>query len=100
MVARRLLAERAAVRGRRLRRRRSSATTWPGLDEFFVPGQEIFVSRSADDTLALLRTLPDEARLAAAERARARVVSAHTAAHRAAQLESALIEIRDRQRVG
>ena len=73
---------------------------WPGLDEFFVPGQEIFVSRSADDTLALLRTLPDEARLAAAERARARVVSAHTAAHRAAQLESALIEIRDRQRVG
>jgi spore maturation protein CgeB len=73
---------------------------WPGLDEFFVPGQEIFVSRSADETLALLRTLPDEARLAAAERARARVVSAHTAAHRAAQLESALIEIRDRQRVG
>jgi spore maturation protein CgeB len=73
---------------------------WPGLDEFFVPGREIFVSRSAGDTLALLRTLPESARLEAAERARARATSAHTAAHRAAQLEAYLVEVRDRQRVG
>jgi spore maturation protein CgeB len=69
---------------------------WPGLEEFFVPGREIFVSRSAADTLALLQTLPEEARLAAAERARRRVASTHTAAHRAAELEGFLHEVRHR----
>jgi spore maturation protein CgeB len=73
---------------------------WPGLDEFFVPGHEIFVSRSAEDVAALLRTLSDEDRLAAAARARLRVTSTHTAAHRAAELEAYLVEVRHRQRVG
>ena len=68
---------------------------WPGLEEFFVPGREIFVSRSAAETLALLKTLPEDARLAAAERARRRVASAHTAAHRAAELEGFLIAVRN-----
>jgi spore maturation protein CgeB len=71
---------------------------WPGLDDFFVPGDEIFVSRSAAETLALLQTLPEEARLAAAERARRRVASTHTAAHRAAELEGFLYQVRDAQR--
>jgi spore maturation protein CgeB len=73
---------------------------WPGLQEFFVPGEEIFVSRSADKTLAFLRALTEEKRLSVADRARARVTSAHTAAHRAAELEGYLLDIRDRQRVG
>ena len=72
---------------------------WPGLGEFFVPGREIFVSRSADDTLRLLRALPDDVRLEAAERARARVTASHTAAHRAADLETRIVEVRERQRV-
>jgi spore maturation protein CgeB len=72
---------------------------WPGLDAFFVPGREIFVSRSAGETLALLRTLPEDVRLGAASRARARATSAHTAAHRAAELETHLVEVRERQRV-
>jgi spore maturation protein CgeB len=71
---------------------------WPGLEEFFVPGREIFVSRSAADTLALVQTLPEEARLAAAERARRRVTSTHTAAHRAAELEGFLFDVRAAQR--
>jgi len=73
---------------------------WPGLQEFFVPGEEIFVSRSADETLAFLRALTEEQRLSVADRARARVTSAHTAAHRAAELEGYLLDVRDRQRVG
>ena len=55
---------------------------WPGLEE----------------TLALLQTLPEEARLAAAERARRRVTSTHTAAHRAAELEGFLLDVRAAQR--
>jgi spore maturation protein CgeB len=70
---------------------------WPGLDDFFVPGREIFVSRSAAETLALLGTLPEDARLGAADRARRRVTSTHTAAHRAAELEAFLFEVRDAQ---
>jgi spore maturation protein CgeB len=73
---------------------------WPGLHEFFEPGREIFVSRSADETLSLLRSLPEDERLETAERARARVAAAHTAAHRAAQLEALLVDVVDRQRVG
>jgi spore maturation protein CgeB len=69
---------------------------WPGLEEFFVPGVEIFVNRSPAESLALLRALPEGDRLAAAERARRRVTSEHTAAHRAAELERYLLEERDR----
>jgi spore maturation protein CgeB len=71
---------------------------WPGLDEFFVPGREIFVSRSGAETLALLQTLPEDARLAAAERARRRVTSTHTAADRAAELEGFLFDVRAARR--
>jgi spore maturation protein CgeB len=60
---------------------------WPGLEQFFSPGVEILVSRSAEDTLALLdRLSPAECR-AIAERARVRVLREHTAAHRAQALE-------------
>jgi spore maturation protein CgeB len=63
---------------------------WPGLDELFVTdgaAREIFVSRSPDETLALVRDVGDDERRAVAGRARARVLSAHTAAHRAVAFE-------------
>jgi spore maturation protein CgeB len=59
---------------------------WPGLDQFFTPGVEILVSRSAEETLALLELSPAECRAVAA-RARDRVLREHTAAHRAQALE-------------
>jgi spore maturation protein CgeB len=62
--------------------------TWPGLDRFFTPGSEILVSRSADETLTYLHDLPESERDAIGHRARHRVLSAHTAAHRAIELES------------
>jgi spore maturation protein CgeB len=60
---------------------------WSGLDEFFEPAAEILVTHSADETLQYLCELSDNARKTIAERARARVLSAHTAAHRAQELE-------------
>jgi len=62
--------------------------TWPGLDHFFAPGLEILLSRKAQDTLAYLTETSEADRLAIGARARARVLSAHTAAHRALELEA------------
>jgi spore maturation protein CgeB len=66
---------------------------WEGLDTFFEPGREILLARSAQDTLRYLRELPDAERRAIGARARERVLSAHTAAHRAAELEGYLTEL-------
>lgn len=60
---------------------------WPGLDELFVPEDEILIVRNMHDVLhALRQLLPDEARTIGAQ-ARARVLSAHTSEHRARELE-------------
>ena len=59
---------------------------WPGLDDFFGIGTEILVSRSPEDTLAILRDMPDAARKQVAAAARVRVLAAHTSAHRASEL--------------
>jgi spore maturation protein CgeB len=64
--------------------------SWPGLDEFFVPGEEILISAGPEDTLRYLREVPEPERRAIGERARERVVARHTAAHRAEELEAAM----------
>jgi spore maturation protein CgeB len=61
---------------------------WDGLDTFFVPGEEIVIAHTSDDTLRALRALPDDERRDLGARARARAVCGHTAAHRAAELET------------
>ena len=60
---------------------------WPGLEALFEPDHEILVARSPEDTLRYLREVPDAERDAIGEHARARVLSTHTAAHRAETLE-------------
>jgi spore maturation protein CgeB len=66
---------------------------WPGLETFFRPGEEILITDSPADTLRFLRTVPaDEARRIG-QRARARVLAEHTAAHRVQQLERYLAEL-------
>ncbi len=73
---------------------------WPGLDRLFRPGVEILIARSPGDVLRLLRTLPEPRRRAVAAAAHARVLAAHTADHRAAELEGHAAEImRGRARV-
>jgi len=70
--------------------------SWKGLDRLFTPGVEILIAASARDTLAYLRELPEEDRRAIATRARGRVLQAHTAAHRATELEGYVQEARHR----
>ncbi|QRR00298.1 CgeB family protein [Dyadobacter sandarakinus] len=60
---------------------------WDGLDSIFEIGREILISRSAEDTVRLLRDTTDPERDAIAERAFQKVLLHHTAAHRATELE-------------
>ena len=65
---------------------------WRGLDELFVPGREILIARSGEEVVSVLNSLsPDELREIGMA-GRERVLAAHTAAHRAAELESHLLE--------
>jgi spore maturation protein CgeB len=62
---------------------------WEGLDRFFTPGEEILVARQADDVRAALELGPTAlARIG--QRARARTLAEHTAAHRVSELEQIL----------
>lgn len=62
---------------------------WEGLEEFFVPGEEILVARDTGDAIAAIER--SDAELAAIARAaRERTLAEHTADHRAAQLEALL----------
>ena len=61
---------------------------WPGLDEVLAPGREILVADGTTDVLRTLREMPDDERRAVGEAARARVLAAHTAAHRAAEFDT------------
>ena len=69
---------------------------WDGLDTFFTPGSEILVAHNADDVLRVLTHTSEAERRAIGERARQRVLTAHTAAHRAAELERYVLEVTER----
>ena len=64
---------------------------WPGLEAFFLPDKEIVLAQTS---AAVLQTLAggEAEREARANRAQERVLAAHTARHRAAELERALME--------
>jgi spore maturation protein CgeB len=61
---------------------------WEGLDSLFAPDREIILADTADDVISSLATDAQ----AIGQAARARVMAAHTAAHRAAELETHLAE--------
>lgn len=60
---------------------------WDGIDTLFEIGKEILISHSAEDTLHYLKNISESERKEIGERARAKVMSFHTAAHRATELE-------------
>jgi spore maturation protein CgeB len=68
---------------------------WQGLDKFFKVGEEILVADSPDKTLEYLFDLSAREREAIGKRARARVLSNHTALHRAGELESYARQVLD-----
>jgi spore maturation protein CgeB len=61
---------------------------WDGIETFFRPGIEIALCESADDVLRVLTSTSEDARRSMGGLARQRVLKEHTAAHRAAELES------------
>jgi spore maturation protein CgeB len=71
---------------------------WEGLETFFAPGQEILISHAAHETLQYLRDIGEEERHTLGERARTRVRTAHTAAHRAEALQDYVLEVWHRRR--
>jgi spore maturation protein CgeB len=68
---------------------------WPGIEEFFTPGEEILLADTADDVLRIMRSMPERERRAIAQRARERVLREHTASHRAEQLERMIAQARE-----
>jgi spore maturation protein CgeB len=65
---------------------------WPGIETLFEPGREILLARTPDEALAYLK-LPDAERKEIGTAARRRVLSAHTADHRAQELERAVLPL-------
>ena len=63
---------------------------WSGIEELFEPGREIFLAETSDDVVARLRERDDASAIGHA--ARMRILSGHTAAHRALDLERAIEE--------
>ncbi|MBD1926240.1 glycosyltransferase family 1 protein [Trichocoleus sp. FACHB-90] len=64
-----------------------------GLDTIFEFGTEILIADRSDDILQYLQEIPENERIAIGDRARTRVLSQHTAAHRAAQLEGYILQL-------
>lgn len=67
---------------------------WEGLEEFFTPGSEILVAETTAEAIGAIE-LSDAELAAVARSARERVLSEHTAAHRAAELERILGRVLD-----
>ena len=67
---------------------------WQGLDSLFEPDREIVLADTTDDAIAALGRADADA---VGQAARWRVLSAHTAGHRAAELERHLSEAMARQ---
>ena len=66
---------------------------WPGLDTFFIPGEEILLVRSKEHVAEILRELPDADRLTLGRRARERILEEHTSMQRAVQFERIVSEL-------
>jgi spore maturation protein CgeB len=66
---------------------------WPGLDTFFTLDEEILISHSADETMIYLEEISELDRRRLGYRARERVLARHTSRHRAAELESCILEV-------
>jgi spore maturation protein CgeB len=62
--------------------------SWPGLDEFLTPGDEILLPKDSYDVAQILTAMPDEERLRIGRMARTRILSSHRSEHRAAEFET------------
>ncbi|MFC7734679.1 glycosyltransferase [Roseomonas sp. GCM10028921] len=65
---------------------------WDGIETLLRPERELLLADGPEDVLRALRDMPEARRRAMGEALRARVLSEHTASHRAAELEGHLRE--------
>ncbi len=65
---------------------------WEGIEMLFVPGEEILISQSTKQTLMYLKNISEEEAYVIGRKARKRVLSKHTSAHRAAELEDYIFD--------
>ena len=65
---------------------------WPGLENFLTPGDEVLLPADGYEVTAILRDMPEAERQRVGNRARQRILAAHTAEHRALQFESIVSE--------
>ncbi len=61
--------------------------TWPGLEDFFTPGEEILVASTRDEVLRMLTGMTEAEARRMGEAAQARTLATHTAAARALEFE-------------
>ena len=59
---------------------------WKGLTDLFEENKEIFIARSTEDMIYLLKNTSEEQRTSLGEAARKKIMNSHTAAHRALEL--------------
>jgi spore maturation protein CgeB len=64
---------------------------WEGIEEFLEPDREILLAGDATRVCQILSEISEEQRRAIGAAARQRILSSHTAAHRAAELERYLM---------
>jgi spore maturation protein CgeB len=65
---------------------------WLGLDEFLTPGEEILLPQDEYQVAAILRDMSEDERTRLGMRARERILSEHTSAHRATQFEDVVAQ--------
>jgi spore maturation protein CgeB len=66
--------------------------SWPGLETLFTPDEDILIAESPQQVIDYLRELSPERARSIGQRGRERILSEHTAAHRAAQLVTYISE--------
>jgi len=59
---------------------------WSGLTDLFEEGKEIFICKSTEEMVYLLKNTSEEERIMVGEAARKKIMNSHTAAHRALEL--------------
>lgn len=69
--------------------------SWPGIEMFLEPGEEVLVARDGQDVLEQLASLDPVRARDIGERASARMLAAHTYARRAQQVDSLLRTLLD-----
>lgn len=60
---------------------------WKGLEHFLAPNREVLLPKDAYEVAQIIKTMPDAERIRMGLNARERVLSEHTAAHRAIEFE-------------